>query len=227
MKTLAIAIALCLPHLAAAQQPAPLSPEDIARAILIRNHLPVPPPVLVPKEGDFRVGSEPAPVGYHWMHCGAGACGSMALVRDLTVQSPPRVVPPAAIPTTTKQPAASKPIVKAAPVRRGHYENIKYRECPRCGWKNKRVWVWDALPASKIGAIYPYPAYPSRSVSGSRWIYDGGPITAAHLADPHGHHAAEHFNRAWLNTLNQDQLTALGSDAHEGRVRDQYVVRDR
>jgi hypothetical protein len=76
-----------------------------------------------------------------------------------------------------------------------------------------------------IKAAPKWPAYPNRSVSGSHWQYNGGQITAAHLADPRGHHAHEHFNRTWLNTLSQSQLTALGSDAHEGRVREAYVVR--
>lgn len=73
--------------------------------------------------------------------------------------------------------------------------------------------------------VYRWPSYPTRSVSGRRWNLNGGQITAEHLADDHSHHAHEHFDYQWLKTLNNDQLTALGTDAHEGNVRERYVVR--
>jgi hypothetical protein len=110
-------------------------------------------------------------------------------------------------------------------------------------WDGERWWSadgkWSALPHGKwasndgnllgVVAVKPKavrrPSYPTRSVTGSRWRYNGGQITAAHLADDHGHHSHEHFDYSWLKTLSNAQLTALGSDAHDGNVREQYVVR--
>lgn len=108
--------------------------------------------------------------------------------------------------------------------------------CPVCGGDGKlntsepqdaapRPPAASGHPAQPAAGVTLWPEYPTRSVSGSRWTYNGGQITAAHLANPNSHHAHEHFDRQWLNTLSNAQLTALGSDAHEGRVRERFVVR--
>lgn len=112
----------------------------------------------------------------------------------------------------------------------GHWE----RFCGRNGCVNR--WVVDR-PARRVlvsGTSLEAPvkraarlqSYPSRPL-GRRWTFNGGKITAAHLANPHSHHAHEHFNRQYLNSLSQRELCALGSDSHNGQVREQYVVRNR
>jgi hypothetical protein len=54
-----------------------------------------------------------------------------------------------------------------------------------------------------------YPGYPTRSKTGSYWNQNGHPPTREHLATVHG------FDINWLRTLNQAQLNALHSDAHD------------
>jgi hypothetical protein len=54
-----------------------------------------------------------------------------------------------------------------------------------------------------------YPGYPTRSKTGSYWHQNGHPPTREHLASVHG------FDMNWLRTLNQAQLNALHSDAHD------------
>jgi hypothetical protein len=58
-----------------------------------------------------------------------------------------------------------------------------------------------------------YPGYPTRSKSGRYWHQNGHPPTREHLANEHG------FDINWLRTLNQAQLNALHSDAHDAELR--------
>lgn len=71
-----------------------------------------------------------------------------------------------------------------------------------------------------------WPSYPTRPVGTNYWnMGHGRQITAEHLAG--GHHSHERFDYQWLKTLSNAQLTALGSDSHEGndKFREQFIVR--
>lgn len=118
---------------------------------------------------------------------------------------------------------------------KGHWETFRVCDGDRC--RNVRRWVQDA-PARRVEATgtslqtpvkrqpVKWPSYPSRPL-GRRWTFNGGQITARHLAG--GHHAHERFDPNWLNGLSNAQLTALGSDSHnhQDHLREQYIVRHR
>lgn len=72
------------------------------------------------------------------------------------------------------------------------------------------------VPERQVKTPYPFPA------AGRVW-YDGGrPATWVHLTQ--GEHAGQ-FDSAWLQTLSFDEVQYLHSDAHDGNVREEYVVR--
>ena len=70
------------------------------------------------------------------------------------------------------------------------------------------------VPQEKRAA---WPSYPSTSL-GRYWQQDGHLPTRNHLSQVHG------FDYQWLLTLSQQQLNALHSDAHNGRLRRDSVV---
>jgi len=85
---------------------------------------------------------------------------------------------------------------------------------------------WDMCPAEEKVAVVAKPAAIGYPVRGGHWSVLGNHSPARqnvinHL-ESHGEHAGK-FDRAWLETLNLEQLRSLHDDDHEHRYRGQVV----